>query len=208
MSYVKQHIARVHQIPPHCQKCNEVFQAEDQLCEHVRSAKCELQPYTPPDGATAEQIAKLRQRTDRKTPEDQWYEVFDILFPGSQRPTSVYLGPDSQDLAKFQHFLTTDGPGIILNRLAPLIDGYSSNSFPGLPSALSDALQEVCGQWQKHVEERSSIAPEVTPARAPQDGLERAGATDGRASDLIVLKPVLNRYDLTQRACDANRESG
>lgn len=212
MSYVKQHIARVHQMPLHCQICNEVFQTEDQLREHVPSTSYEPQPYTPPDAVMEEQTIQLRSRADhKKTTEDQWYEVFDILFPGRQRPTSVYLEPDSQDLDEFVHFLTSDGTGIILNRLTPLIDGYSSNSFPGLLSALNGALQEVYGQWRwrKHVEGRSSIAPEVTPARAPQDGLERAGATDDRASDLIILKPLLNRYDVpTQRACDANRESG
>lgn len=165
MSYVKQHIARVHQMPLHCQICNEVFQTEDQLREHVRSTSCEPQPYTPPDAVTDEQTIQLRSRADhKKTTEDQWYEVFDILFPGRQRPTSVYLEPDSQDLDEFVHFLTSDGTGIILNRLTPLIDGYSSNSFPGLLSALNGALQEVYGQWRwrKHVEGRSSIAPEVT----------------------------------------------
>lgn len=115
ISCVKEHIQRVYKTPPHCRRCNKVFQTEDQLHEHVRSTICELRSYTPPGGVTEKQIFQLQNSVDpKKSPEDQWYEVFDTIFPEGQRPMSVYLNSDSQDLDGFFNFLMADGRELFL----------------------------------------------------------------------------------------------
>lgn len=155
ISYVKQHILRAHRMPPHCQSCNESFQTDDHMRQHIRSMTCERRPYIPPDGVTEDQIFQLRSRVNQKNSlEDQWYEVFDIIFPGSTRPTSVFLDPElSQDLDEFVNFLTTHGPKIILDKISlpdsRLGDGPSSHSTPILTSGLSKALQEVYDRWYR-----------------------------------------------------------
>ncbi|KAL2106695.1 hypothetical protein VUR80DRAFT_6341 [Thermomyces stellatus] len=167
ISYVKQHILRAHRMPPHCQICNESFQTDDQMRQHIRSMTCERRPYTPPDGVTEDQIFQLRSRVNQKNSlENQWYEVFDIIFPGSARPASVFLDPElSQDLDEFVNFLTTHGPKIILDKInlsnTPPGDGSSSRSTPSLTSGLSKALQEVYDRWYRSrvAEEGASSLP-------------------------------------------------
>lgn len=167
ISYVKQHILRAHRMPPHCQRCNSSFHTDDQLHQHIRSMTCERRPYAPPAGVTEDQIFQLRSRVNQKNSlEDQWHEVFDIIFPGAPRPTSVYLDPElSQDLDEFVNFLTAHGPKIILERinLAAFVgDGASgSHSAPGLASGLSRALQEVYDRWYRSrtAEDASSSLP-------------------------------------------------
>lgn len=167
ISYVKQHILRAHRMPPHCQICNESFQTDDQMRQHIRSMTCDRRPYIPPDGVTEDQIFQLRSRVNQKNSlEGQWHEVFDIIFPGSPRPTSVYLDPElSQDLDEFVNFLTTHGPQIILDKISlsgsPAGDSSSGHSTPSLTSGLSKALQEVYDRWYRRraSEEGSSSLP-------------------------------------------------
>ena len=167
ISYVKQHILRAHRMPPHCQICNGSFQTDDQLRQHVRSMMCERRPYAPPDGVTEERMIQLRSRVNQKNSlENQWYEVFDILFPGSTRPASVYLDPElSQDLDEFVNYLTTQGPGIILDRVAlpgsGVEGGHGGHGVSGLAGDLSSALQEVYDRWyrERTAEDGFSTAP-------------------------------------------------
>jgi hypothetical protein len=183
ISYVKQHILRAHRMPPHCQMCNGSFQTDDQLHQHVRAMTCERQPYTPPDGVTEDQIFRLRSRVNQKNSlEDQWHEVFDIIFPRVPRPTSVYLDPElSEDLDVFVNFLTAQGPKIILemvNQSALTGDGASgSHPAPSVVTSLSNALQEVYDRWyrERTAGETSTFLPkplvsgriEHTPQRPP-----------------------------------------
>lgn len=171
ISYVKQHILRAHRMPPHCQICNGSFQTDEQLRQHVRSMTCERRPYAPPDGVTEERMIQLRSRVNQKNSlENQWYEVFDILFPGSARPASVYLDPElSQDLDEFVNFLTTQGPGIILDRVArpgSAVDGApGGHGVSGLAGNVAGALQEVYDRWyrERTTEDGPSTAPKPSP---------------------------------------------
>lgn len=172
ISYVKQHILRAHRMPPHCQICNGSFQTDDQLRQHVRSMTCERRPYAPPDGVTEERMIQLRSRVNQKNSlENQWYEVFDILFPGSARPASVYLDPElSQDLDEFVNYLTAQGPGIILDRVglsgSGMDGGHGGHGMSGLTASLSGALQEVYDKWYRErtaAEDGPSTAPKPSP---------------------------------------------
>lgn len=181
ISYVKQHILRAHRMPPHCQICNGSFQTDDQLRQHVRSMTCERRPYAPPDGVTEERMIQLRSRVNQKNSlENQWYEVFDILFPGSARPASVYLDPElSQDLDEFVNYLTTQGPGIILDRVALLGSGVEGgqggHGMSGLAGNLSSALQEVYDRWYRE--------------RTTEDGLSTAPKPSTSNHDPPLLRP-------------------
>jgi len=178
ISYVKQHILRSHRMPPHCQICNRLFQTDEQQLEHVRSQSCDRQPYNPPEGVTQAQIALLRGRVDqKKSLEGQWYEIYEILFPGAQRPSSVYLDPElSQDLDEFTNFLTSRGPAILLSRVN--FDGVERSAASGesLVSEVSSALQDVYDEWYRT---RTRDAPEpretLTPGSVPTTPSTTAG---------------------------------
>ncbi|SPO03256.1 uncharacterized protein DNG_05938 [Cephalotrichum gorgonifer] len=170
-------------MPPHCQICNTSFQTDDQLRQHIRSMTCERRPYTPPDGVTEDQIFQLRSRVNQKNSlEDQWYEVFEIVFPGAAKPASVYLDPElSQDLDEFVNFLTMHGPRIIMDRVN--VTGSigeseaGSQSAAALTSGLSRALQEVYDQWYR------SRAVEEVPSSLPKP------LTSGHVEQQSLLRP-------------------
>ena len=181
ISYVKQHILRAHRILPHCQTCNESFQTDDKMRQHIRSITCERRPYTLPDGVTEDQIFQLRRRVNQKNSlGDQWYEVFDIIFPNSPRPASVYLDLElSQDLDEFVNFVTTRGPKIILDMISPpsfaLSDSTSNHSTQALAANLSKALQDVYDRWYRGraAEEGSSSLPQPLSSGSIEHTLPR-----------------------------------
>jgi hypothetical protein len=186
ISYVKQHILRSHRMPPHCQICNSLFQTDEQQLEHVRSQSCDRQPYNPPEGVTQAQIALLRGRVDqKKSLEGQWYEIYDILFPGAQRPSSVYLDPElSQDLDEFTNFLTSRGPTILLNRVNLGRIEPAAPSGESLVSEVSSALQEVYDVWYRGrtVTAQPSLPLDRPPSLAGSNANEPSSFTSAAAS--------------------------
>ncbi|PMD42711.1 hypothetical protein L207DRAFT_457201, partial [Hyaloscypha variabilis F] len=80
---VKQHLSRHHQLPIYCPRCMVIFETEDERDEHQRSIVCSVQDSVRHDGLTRAQKAQLSERvSSTMTVEDQWFAIFDILFPG------------------------------------------------------------------------------------------------------------------------------
>ncbi|KAI9164160.1 hypothetical protein HJFPF1_05799 [Paramyrothecium foliicola] len=91
---VKQHLYRRHCQPEfYCSRCFELFQNASERDEHTRSASCTALPEPHFDGISAAQKKQLAQGSKRsESQEDQWYRMWDIIFPGHARPSSVYAG--------------------------------------------------------------------------------------------------------------------
>ncbi|KAE9369297.1 hypothetical protein N431DRAFT_346045, partial [Stipitochalara longipes BDJ] len=80
---VKQHLSRFHQLPIYCPLCMCTFDAEDERDVHIRATSCSVQPTVSYEGVTRAQKLLLGQRVSSKmTLSDQWFTIFDILFPG------------------------------------------------------------------------------------------------------------------------------
>jgi hypothetical protein len=68
------------------------------------------------EGPTRAQEILLGQRASAKmTPSDQWFTIFDILFPEHiPRPKSVYINTElTVELEAFQNLMYTKGPRLI-----------------------------------------------------------------------------------------------
>ena len=67
------------------------------------------------DGITEAQKTQLAARVSaRKSREESWYTIFEILFPGAPRPRSPYLDPDFADgLLALREFAAAEVQGII-----------------------------------------------------------------------------------------------
>lgn len=91
---VKQHIYRQHtQRPYYCALCYEFFITSDDRDEHSRRAGCKRRPQPQFEGITEDQRNELKKSSPRKKPlHEQWFEVWDIVFPGRQRPQSAVIG--------------------------------------------------------------------------------------------------------------------
>jgi hypothetical protein len=91
---VKQHIYRKHSHPDYyCSRCFTVFGNATLRDQHTRHAGCLIKPDQQFDGITDQQKKSLKQYVSRsKCVEEQWFETWDIIFPGCHRPASVYVG--------------------------------------------------------------------------------------------------------------------
>lgn len=104
---VRQHLRRKHSRPVYCARCYKVFGSAESLENHARSAQpCELR-NGPPELISEQQWEKvMEQYLSRGKPvEEQWMVIWDVLFPGAQRPLSPYLESHVGDvLARLRAF--------------------------------------------------------------------------------------------------------
>lgn len=112
---VKQHLRRRHHNPIYCPVCRRVFDDEDARDRHVIARTCSPNFMPVVHGITEAQKKKLGERcTTGVSEENQWFMVFDIVFPGCARPKSPYVDPLlTEELRSFQDFQASEGPQIV-----------------------------------------------------------------------------------------------
>jgi hypothetical protein len=158
---VKQHLSRFHQLPIYCPRCTDTFEAEDERDEHIRASSCLVQQDTITfEGVTRAQKTLLGQRVSGKmTPSDQWFTIFDILFPGhTPRPKSAYINTElTIELEAFQDLMYAEGPGLISSAITSsgldisAIENVEDDSTALLQSAIQDGLQQVFQRWLENM---------------------------------------------------------
>ncbi|PKS10086.1 hypothetical protein jhhlp_003383 [Lomentospora prolificans] len=118
---VKQHLGRCHlRCSILCWRCQQQFVTEQQLVEHLQAEEsCTRQPPTDNPGLSAQQFTELRNRRQRgATLTDQWFAIWDIVFPGVTRPQSPYLPLTLSDqMDEFGQFYRQHGGPILLEYL-------------------------------------------------------------------------------------------
>lgn len=94
---VKQHIYRSHTKPEYyCANCYLVFHTDTERDAHCRERVCETldSPLSPRfHGITEDQRRLLKEKSSREhSVEDQWFQIYGIIFPSSEMPRSAYVG--------------------------------------------------------------------------------------------------------------------
>lgn len=92
---------RVHQTPIHCVRCSEIFGTEEERDSHLRQQpECTVQPPRAWDGINESKRRQLAKRiSSKKTKEENWYLIYQILFPESHRPESPCKSMADSDLS-------------------------------------------------------------------------------------------------------------
>ncbi|CCC14535.1 hypothetical protein SMACR_09435 [Sordaria macrospora] len=97
---LKEHLKRVHS-PVQCNRCYKIFPGTDRatclanLSEHQKeSDACTLGDPSQKEGIDAVQWAALERQNRKKNQEahklEKWFEIWDVLFPGSNRPETPW----------------------------------------------------------------------------------------------------------------------
>lgn len=90
---VREHLYRVHKNPPKCDKCQKVFQKQDQSKAHLRdqnNTDCKWMPEVPSKGISPEVVTELRKRKkSAATDEEKWFDIWHLLFPNEKIPDSA-----------------------------------------------------------------------------------------------------------------------
>ncbi len=91
---VKQHLRRKHRSPQHyCAICYMVFSCREDHDTHARDQNCASREHPNWDGLSEFQSDGLTRRVPvGVSEEEQWFSVWDFVFPGVERPSTAYLG--------------------------------------------------------------------------------------------------------------------
>ncbi|KAK0709314.1 hypothetical protein B0T26DRAFT_678755 [Lasiosphaeria miniovina] len=108
ISRIKQHLARKH-TPIYCERCKLILPSEDSYRKHHEQPGqgCLHKDWDPEHGISHQQQAVLhkKSRADLSTPE-QWFAIWDLLFPEHARPSSPYIDQGlSDDFCNFRELL-------------------------------------------------------------------------------------------------------
>lgn len=189
---VKQHLARRHQMPIYCPRCIKTFHDEDSRDEHNRNEDCERSKLGKPEGITKAQKEALGKKAQaNQSQEQQWYGIFDILFPGHPRPESPYI--DSalfRNAFAFQSFLRSNGPRI----LSSILESSGAVTWNPPPYSQTDEQvwrEQVLGQAFQLIFERWATTGAVTNSSQSRDASNGTVAADtaGQSSTLSMLGP-------------------
>ncbi|KUI62536.1 hypothetical protein VP1G_09672 [Cytospora mali] len=116
---VKQHVYRRHRQPDYyCPRCSDVFETMDERDEHIRVAKCALSSVPRFEGISDEQRQRLCKSSSRGlNHQDQWFEMWDIIFPGEERPASALVGSYTEEMVPLLRNLWINKKNHILDRV-------------------------------------------------------------------------------------------
>lgn len=212
---MKYHLWRGHLMPIHCDVCFMEFDNTQDRATHIRQRNCELRDPKAWDCITEEQRAQIKRRVKTKmTEEEQWYEVYRILFPGDPVPDSPYIdGFLADEVIALQEFMAQQWPPIF-NRLIKeklpdelrnheeIVREFSHYLFEEAVNHLlhrCEASQDTTGTSDSAYESRSDsaestdMATSKTQAVVAQD--PTADAADGVTQGVFGLAPNMsNEY--------------
>jgi len=117
ISYVKQHLTRRHTPDYYCHRCFSIFTDALVYDGHVQDASCVRGPSARLEGISQPQNRLLSRKCNGSV-EDQWFAIWDIVFPDDVRPSSVYVDLDqSEDFCLVREYSQRNGLSILVEEL-------------------------------------------------------------------------------------------
>ncbi|KAI1323446.1 hypothetical protein F5Y16DRAFT_425183 [Xylariaceae sp. FL0255] len=178
---VKQHLHRRHTPEYYCPRCFRIFHDSERHEVHVSSkTPCRRRLGSQLDGISIAQSRALSRKSDRKLDEEQqWFAIWDILFPDQKWPSWAYVDSAlSEDLSSFREYWTRRGAEILSNEID------SSDMWSLSPEQrelqgrllLERGLQAIYDSWASNrhaqnieVSNRSSPDAPDEPEMQPED---------------------------------------
>lgn len=168
---VKQHLQRNHEEPIHCARCYEIFDTKHRRDAHVRGPACQVKQKVDFGGVTAGQEKMLAKRGKRShTPEQQWFDIYGILFPEQPPPDSPYMDDAwSEGAREYKNFLDKEGSELLAHFLeergfsiqtpSRVACAYGSGQKI-MQEAIEEGFQVLFGRWQRGNSTRDNQEPE------------------------------------------------
>lgn len=125
---VKQHVYRHHKQPDYyCARCSTIFATVTDRDEHTRRADCTKAPMRQFEGITDEQRSMLHKSSSRTlSHQDQWFQMWDLIFPGEKRPASALVGSFTEETIPLIRSLWSNKRDEILDKV---LDSNSAETF-------------------------------------------------------------------------------
>ena len=153
-SYLKQHLGRHHMQPIHCPVCGDLFDTHRLRFEHIRKKACHARDFHL-DGMTRSQQEMIQVVPRNRTPEERWFIMWDIIFPGKPRPASPFVGdPWIEVVQTHQQLLKKNHPEPASRQGIATPGGSSTNPFSSLATG-TPANNLAMPEMQKAAVEQS-----------------------------------------------------
>lgn len=165
---VKQHIYRQHTQPPYyCARCYKVFTTRDDRDEHSRRADCETRLPPHFEGISEEQKSELKKSSPRKKPlREQWYEVWDVIFPGQPHPKSIFIGNYVEEMVPLLRDLWNEKRAEIISGVIDTRSGRGEvdrGLLADMMGSVFDRFQEETTRPSPGTSAERTGSPETTP---------------------------------------------
>lgn len=170
LSRVKQHLNLYHRQPFFCSACMDIFPTESARLDHERARTCPKRDLVEPAGLSREQLTALHRRPPKDlTVEQQWFTVWDIVFPRTERPSSAYIDTDvSEDLISFREYIATSIPRRATEKLESDLRQLQTRpeQRESIQRVIQDCLEEAYEDWI--TEFRASRSRRASLSRPPR----------------------------------------
>jgi hypothetical protein len=159
---LKQHLYRVHRRPEnYCSSCYTEFEFENECDEHARARNCVLSPCPFEEKMTSDQCKAVKRRRFNENPDVTWFAIFDILFPGADRPENPFvecsdLQTTLENVQSYTAFLQVRLPSRLAERVAvPLVGDHEDTGtiLWMINTVLEETLPTVLRQLQGEFEQ-------------------------------------------------------
>ena len=161
---------RVHRIPVHCARCSKTFNNEDERDTHLRELpQCPIEPRQHWDGISESQKRQLAKRVSaKKSKEENWYFIYETLFPNSPRPESPFVEDThlSEELLALREFAVSEVPGRIAQfvnvELPPDLRPSQESIEAFTQAAVQDVFDMLVEKWMPDIgsnQNQASVVP-------------------------------------------------
>ncbi len=212
VSRVKQHIDRKHSPRFYCECCLIIFSEAESHERHIRHERCSWDPATRLEGISHQQRRRLSRKFNRDLSEsERWFAFWDIVLPDQPRPPSPYIDQTlSEDLCRYQNFVQSRGPAILLEELRATSEIRSLSD-----EAMASSLQSMLDQGLNRIHEEwlstyTAIArPATTSNSESGSGNAQQMRYDTPSSSLVDSGVVITSQALSSEPRgDASSDSG
>jgi hypothetical protein len=154
--------------PPkrYCQVCQGTnFSDKQSLQAHIDIGKCSWRDPTTLIGISYEQRDQLHRKSKSGiSEEEQWFVIWEILFPVHKRPSSVYMDTSlSLEMRQFRDYCENRGPAMISAHIesdpACLSSEITENQRRLLDILIAQGLNTLFDDWRSN-NSSPFIAPE------------------------------------------------
>ncbi|KAK1449109.1 hypothetical protein CMEL01_08424, partial [Colletotrichum melonis] len=164
---VKQHLKRKHTPDDYCNRCLSIFGDEESLTQHMSQPEgfdCQLAPEGRTlDGINHRQSRDLSRKANAELSEEQqWFAIWDIVFPQKPRPESAYLDSVfAMQVCLFREHCARHAEPLLAQNLraAGLLDERMAATDQGqlLRRVISESLDSVCDSFSTTTSSDSGV---------------------------------------------------
>lgn len=197
---VKQHLKRKHTPDDYCNRCLSIFGDEESLMQHVSQPDgfgCQLAPEGRTlDGITHRQSRGLSRKANADLSEEQqWFEIWDIVFPGKPRPESAYLDSAfAMQVCLFREHCARHAEPLLAQNLraAGLLDErrVAADQEQLLRRVISESLDSVCDTFSMNTSSDSGIGRSRNSTRNETPAASLVDSGIGVASQMAHSQPI------------------